>query len=172
MQEKLHDVLLSGIVRPVGTSYGFKVDTRLLCSTDIPIEQLIASGKFRPVLFALLAPTRIQLPPLRERAGDIPALARHFLARIGEQPGLRHLSISEGALALLGGYDWPGNVRKLQAVLFRAAVHCDAQTLTAESFPQLSELLGEPVSWAPALHDGVGVMLYTEDGNQIGSAHV
>lgn len=165
MQEKLHDVLLSGIVRPVGTSYGFKVDTRLLCSTDVPIEQIVARGKFRADLFALLTPTRIQLPPLRERAGDIPALARHFLARIGDQPGLRHLSISEGALALLGGYDWPGNVRQLQAVLFRAAVHCDAQTLTAESFPQLSELLGEPVASAPSLHDGVGVMLYTDDGN-------
>lgn len=165
MQEKLHEVLKSGIVRPVGTSYGFKVDTRLLCSTDIPIDQLVASGTFRADLLALLAPTRIQLPPLRERAGDIPALARHFLARIGDQPGLRHLSISDGALALLGSYDWPGNVRQLQAVLFRAAVHCDAQTLASESFPQLSELLGEPVSSAPSLHDGVGVMLYTADGN-------
>ncbi|OGS55538.1 MAG: sigma-54-dependent Fis family transcriptional regulator, partial [Erythrobacter sp. RIFCSPHIGHO2_12_FULL_63_10] len=165
MQDRLHDTLKSGIVRPAGASYGFKVDIRLLSATDLPLEQLVASGKFRADLLALLAPTRIQLPPLRERAGDIPALARHFLARIGDQPGLRHLSISEGVLALLGSYDWPGNVRQLQAVLFRAAVHCDAQTLTAESFPQLSELLGEPVDSAGALHDGVGVMLYTEDGN-------
>jgi DNA-binding NtrC family response regulator len=165
MQERLLETLKTGIVRPAGASYGFKVDIRLLSATDLPIEQLVANGKFRPDLLALLTPTRIQLPPLRERAGDIPALARHFLARIGDQPGLRHLSVSEGALSLLGSYDWPGNVRQLQAVLFRAAVHCDTQTLTSESFPQLSELLGEPVDSAGALHDGVGVMLYTEDGN-------
>ena len=74
-------------------------------------------------------------------------------------------SISDGALSLLKAYDWPGNVRQLQAVLFRAAVFCDKQTLTAESFPQLSELLGEPVDTDSSIQDGAGVMLYTEDGN-------
>src|SRR5690606_40821964 len=83
------------------------------------------------------------LPPLRERAGDIPALTRHFLARIGEQPGLRPLGITDGALQLLSAFDWPGNVRQLQAVLFRAAVFCDGDALTDEDFPQLSQMLGE-----------------------------
>ena len=108
----------------------------------------------------------MQLPPLRERAGDIPALARHFLARIGEQPGLRELGITDGALSLLAAYDWPGNVRQLQATLFRAAVFCDGDALTADDFPQLSDLLGSnsAASQAP-LQEGVGVMLYTPDGN-------
>ena len=66
---------------------------------------------------------------------------------------------------MLRAYDWPGNVRQLQAVLFRAAVFCDTETLTADSFPQLRELLGEPVSEAGEIHDGAGVMLYTDDGN-------
>ncbi|MDZ4272615.1 MAG: helix-turn-helix domain-containing protein, partial [Erythrobacter sp.] len=113
-----------------------------------------------------LGSTRIVLPPLRERVGDIPALTRHFLARIGEQPGLNHLSVSDSALALLAAYDWPGNVRQLQSVLFRAAVYCEDNSLTADSFPQLSEMLGEQGSVTVAsAHEGVGIMLYTSDGN-------
>jgi DNA-binding NtrC family response regulator len=93
-------------------------------------------------------------------------LARHFLARIGEQPGLRPLGITDGALSLLAAYDWPGNVRQLQAVLFRAAVFCDGDALTADDFPQLSNLLGEsqPAS-GTTMQESVGVMLYSPDGN-------
>ena len=127
---------------------------------------MVAAGLFLPELLEAIAPVSVILPSLRERLGDIPALARHFLARIGEQPGLRPLGITDGALSLLGAYDWPGNVRQLQAVLFRAAVFCDGDALTASDFPQLSNMLGGPD--APALHmvqEGVGVMLYTDDGN-------
>jgi DNA-binding NtrC family response regulator len=165
LQNMLLEVLETGIVRPLGASHGFRVDVRLLCASNFPLDQLAAAGHFNSGLFEKLAQTRIQLPPLRERAGDISALTRHFLARIGEQPGLRHLSISDSALALLAAYDWPGNVRQLQSVLFRAAVYCDDEALTAESFPQLYELLGEPEATSSHMHEGVGVMLYTEDGN-------
>jgi DNA-binding NtrC family response regulator len=95
-------------------------------------------------------------------------LAVFFLRRIGEQPGLRELGITDGALSLLGNFDWPGNVRQLQAVLFRAAVHCDGDALTAGDFPRLSEMLGngrsedEPLS---RQSQGAGVMLYSDDGN-------
>ncbi|HMP55988.1 MAG TPA: helix-turn-helix domain-containing protein, partial [Novosphingobium sp.] len=91
--------------------------------------------------------------------------ARHFLARIGEQPGLRELGITDGALALLSAYDWPGNVRQLQAVLFRAAVFCDGDALTAQDLPQLSTMLGDTGLSAAPHQEGVGVMLYTPDGN-------
>jgi len=166
LQQRLIDALDSGIIRPVGASYGFRVDVRLLVTSNVGIDELVAAGRFDPALAARLGATRIHLPPLRERTSDIPALTRHFLARIGEQPGLNHLSVSEGALALLAAYDWPGNVRQLQSVLFRAAVYCEGNTLTAESFPQLSEMLGERGRALPsASHDGVGIMLYTEDGN-------
>src|SRR5690606_5079075 len=92
---------------------------------------------------------------------------RHFLARIGEQPGLRELGITDAALKLLAAFDWPGNVRQLQAVLFRAAVFCDGDALTSEDFPQLSELVGghEPEGAPAPMQDGVGVQLYTADGN-------
>ena len=89
-----------------------------------------------------------------------------MLFRSGEQPGLRPLGITDSALALLGAYDWPGNVRQLQAVLFRAAVFCDGDALTAEDFPQLSDLLGDNTAISSASHqEGVGVVLYTTDGN-------
>ena len=166
LQQRLNEALDSGIIRPVGASYGFRVDVRLLVTSNAGLDRLVESGQFEPALAARLGATRIHLPPLRDRTGDIPALTRHFLARIGEQPGLNHLSISESALALLAAYDWPGNVRQLQSVLFRAAVYCEGNTLTADSFPQLSEMLGEQSAARPATtHDGVGIMLYTEDGN-------
>ena len=119
-----------------------------------------------PGLYKAVSGTRIVLPPLRERQGDISALTRHFLSRIGEQPGLRALSISDAALSLLSAYDWPGNVRQLQAVLFRAAVFCDNETLTVERFPAIVRNAGR-MRQRRSIHctRAVGVMLYTPDGN-------
>jgi DNA-binding NtrC family response regulator len=166
LQQRLNEALDSGIIRPVGASYGFRVDVRLLVTSNAGLDRLVEAGQFDASHAARLGATRIHLPPLRARTGDIPALTRHFLARIGEQPGLNHLSISEGALALLAAYDWPGNVRQLQSVLFRAAVYCEGNSLSADSFPQLCEMLGEQGSVTVAsAHEGVGVMLYTPDGN-------
>lgn len=166
LQERLAEALETGIVRPVGAAHGFRVDVRLLSASNLPLDQLVSGRHFDADLAEKLSATKITLPPLRERTGDIAALTRHFLGRIGEQPGLKHLSVSDSALTLLAAFDWPGNVRQLQSVLFRSAVYCEGQTLTAESFPQLSELIGETDAAAtPTSHEGVGVMLYTEDGN-------
>ncbi|MCK0128905.1 sigma-54 dependent transcriptional regulator [Erythrobacter sp. F6033] len=166
LQARLLEAFESGIVRPVGATHGFRVDVRILCASNFGLKPLVETGHFDSKLADKLGATRIALPPLRERTGDIPALARHFLGRIGDQPGLKHLSVSESALALLSAYEWPGNVRQLQSVLFRAAVYCEGQTLAADSFPQLSEMLGEVASDPlSSVHEGVGVMLYTEDGN-------
>ncbi len=166
IQSRLSEVLEDGIVRPVGAAHGFRVDVRLLTASNIALDRLVSSQHFDANLADKLATTKISLPPLRERTGDIAALARHFLGRIGEQPGLTHLSITDSALTLLGAFDWPGNVRQLQSVLFRAAVYAEGEALTADSFPQLSEMLGElEADPSSPLHEGVGVMLYTEDGN-------
>ncbi len=166
VQARLAEALTRGDVRPIGARHSFKIDTRIIAASDLPLRDLVMTGHFLPELLEAVSPVTVILPPLRERLGDIPALARHFLARIGEQPGLRPLGITDGALSLLGAYDWPGNVRQLQAVLFRAAVFCDGDALTSGDFPQLSNMLGGPDS--PALQmvqEGVGVMLYTDDGN-------
>ncbi|WP_338445299.1 sigma-54 dependent transcriptional regulator [Pelagerythrobacter marensis] len=165
MQLKLAECLEQGIVRPIGARHGFRVDVRLISASNLPLADLVATGHFEERLHSAISGTTIVLPPLRERPGDIPALTRYFLARIGEQPGLRHHAISEAALQLLSGFDWPGNVRQLQSVLFRAAVYCDGETLTAENFPQLLEMVGDQGETISPVHEGAGVMLYTEDGN-------
>ncbi|WP_133365705.1 sigma-54-dependent transcriptional regulator [Qipengyuania sediminis] len=165
VQKRLAEVLERGVVRPAGAAHGFRIDVRVLAASDRPLAALVAEGAFDRALHDRLAATQIVLPPLRERAGDIPALTRYFLNKIGAQPGLRQHSIADSALTLLEAYDWPGNVRQLQAVLFRAAVFCEGESLTADSFPQLLEMLGSQANREAKHQRGLGVMLYTDDGN-------
>jgi len=165
VQERLLEAVKKGDCRPIGARHSFRVDVRLIAASNLPLADLSDQGHFLPELLTALSPTKVLLPPLRERTGDIPALTRFFLARIGEQPGLRELGITDGALSLLAAYDWPGNVRQLQAVLFRAAVFCDGDALTSEDFPQLLNILGTGPSTAPQVPESAGVMLYTPDGN-------
>ncbi|MGZ3199119.1 MAG: sigma-54-dependent transcriptional regulator, partial [Croceibacterium sp.] len=112
LQDRLAEALTTARVRPIGASHSFKIDVRTVAASNLPLTDLVATGNFREELLLALAGTRIVLPPLRERISDIPALTRHFLARIGEQPGLRELGITEAALKLLAAFDWPGNVRQ------------------------------------------------------------
>ena len=167
VQERLLESIRRGDVRPIGARHSFRVDVRLIVQSNQPLRELVDAGMFHPELAEVLSTVTIHLPPLQERVGDIPALCRYFLARIGEQPGLRQLGITDGALSLLAAYDWPGNVRQLQAVLFRAAVFCDGDALTSSDFPQLTNLIGSTNSAALSapVQESTGVTLYTADGN-------
>lgn len=162
-QQSLADALARGEVRPIGARHSFKIDVRVIAASNVPLDDLVKSNAFSPELYGLIAATRIVLPPLRDRIGDVPALVRHFLSEIGQQPGLRPLGITEQALSLLSSYDWPGNVRQLQATLFRASVFCDGDTLTEEDFPDLGRLAARPAT-SPT-PEGVGIQLYTADGH-------
>jgi len=164
-QVRLVQFVLRGDVQPIGARHSFRLDVRLIACSNSSLRDLVDNALFEPALLEGLSAAHVYLPALRERAGDIPALARHFLARIGEQPGLRPLGITDGALSLLAAYDWPGNVRQLQATLFRAAVFCDGEALTALDFPNLSNMLGETPRTQPASSEGAGVTLYAADGN-------
>jgi DNA-binding NtrC family response regulator len=164
-QERLAQVLASGIVRPTGATHGFKIDVRIIASSDFALDELVAEGEFSADLFDQISATRIRIPALRERLGDIPALTRYFLSLIGERPGLKHHSIADSALSLLEAYDWPGNVRQLQAALFRACIFEQREALTAHSFQQLAELIGDNADRGESRARGLGVLLYTEDGN-------
>jgi len=165
VQERLSEAITTGQVRPIGASHRFRVDIRYIAAANTRLQDLVEEELFDGNLLNALSITRVTLPALRDRTGDIPGLSRHFLHRIGEQPGLRPLGITDSALALLAAYDWPGNVRQLQAVLFRAAVFCDGEALTADDFPQLKELLGNSTSQHLPLQESGGVMLFTADGN-------
>lgn len=166
VQQRLAQFLARGDVQPIGARHSFRLDVRMIVCSNASLRDLTAAGLFDQTLLDILSVgAQVLVPALRDRAADIPALTRYFLARIGEQPGLRPLGISDGALALLAAYDWPGNVRQLQATLFRAAVFCDGEVLTAQDFPNLSTMVGEAPRHAPLISEGAGVTLYTADGN-------
>lgn len=168
-QVKLLRVLQSGEVHPIGARHVSEVDVRVIAATNKTLLTEVEEGRFREDLYYRLNVVQVTIPPLRERAGDIAPLARHLLARIAEQPGLRPLGITDDAISLLAGYDWPGNVRQLQNALFRAAVLCDGDALTRADFPQIAQLSeGRPAAGGMAhggAASGAGITLFRADGN-------
>ena len=132
-QRLLDRVLATGEVRPVGCNGSNSVDVRIIATSSRPLPD-----DFDPALAERLTATTVTIPPLRERSGDIPALARHFLARFAMEPAMRGRSIGNDALAVLMRYGWPGNVRQLGGVLFRAMLSSEDSTLTAEDFPHIA----------------------------------
>ncbi|MDQ2892490.1 MAG: sigma-54 dependent transcriptional regulator [Pseudomonadota bacterium] len=163
-QVKLLRVLQSGEVQPIGARHPSHVDVRVIAATNKRLLDEVEAGNFREDLYYRLNVVQVTIPPLRERTGDVPALARHLLARIAQQPGLTSLGITDDALALLVEYDWPGNVRQLQNALFRAAVLCEGAALTRADFPQIAAL-GHRSSSPVASVNGGGVTLFRADGN-------
>jgi transcriptional regulator with GAF, ATPase, and Fis domain len=122
MQTKLLRALQEGEVRRVGGDRPKKVDVRIVAASNRDLRKLVAEGKFREDLFYRLHVVRIDVPALRERSEDIPALAAHVLSRLGERgatPTVKRLD--RAALARLVAYPWPGNVRELENELARAA---------------------------------------------------
>ena len=120
MQAKMLRFLESGELQRVGDNDATFVDVRLIAATHQPLEQRSAEGKFRLDLYHRLAVFPIQVPPLRERMEDIPALAEHFLERAGQ--GSPRKRLRPEALRKLGEHQWPGNVRELMHVLERALI--------------------------------------------------
>jgi len=121
MQVRLLRVLQDGEVRPVGAAAAKKVDVRVIAATQRPLEDLVRAGLFREDLFYRLRVVGIEIPPLRDRGEDLPALVEHFLARSSKTRG-RRMRVSDEAMRALVSYPWPGNVRELQNVLERACV--------------------------------------------------
>ena len=137
-QVKLLRALQEGEVEPIGAKKPIKVDFRLITATNRDMIQQVKDGKFREDLYYRLNVFPISVPPLRERIGDVPELARHFLARFAAEEGKRVLDIHEDAIELLTSYSWPGNVRQLENAVFRAVVLADGSELTVDEFPQIA----------------------------------
>ncbi len=164
-QEKLLRALQTGYIQPVGAPNAFQCDVRYILASNLPLKQLVANGSFSAELAQFLSSNLIAIPPLRDRKGDIPSLARHFLARIADQPGMHALGITQDAIDLLSAYDWPGNVRQLQTTLFRAAIFADGDALTTSELPHLANLMRDTAKTSTNIHEGIGVTLYSDDGN-------
>lgn len=168
-QVKLLRVLENGEAQPIGARMPQQVDVRVIAATNRKLQDEVEAGHFREDLYYRLNVVQVTIPPLRERTGDIPALARHLLARIATQPGLRSLGITAEAIGLLMAHQWPGNVRQLQNALFRAAVLCEGDALTPADFPQIAtQIQAKQTSEAPRARltdHGVGITLYERDGH-------
>lgn len=140
MQLKLLRVLQERRFEPVGSSQTVEVDVRVILASNQPLEVLVADGRFRQDLYYRINVVKIELPPLRERVGDIPALAAKFLERFGTELGRALVGFTPDALDALRRYAYPGNVRELQNIVERAAVLCRGQTVGIEDLPdQLKE---------------------------------
>jgi DNA-binding NtrC family response regulator len=137
-QVKLLRAIQEGEVDPVGGRKSVKVDIRLISATNKSLLELVKQGKFREDLYYRLNVFPMTLPPLRSRREDIPGLAMTFLARFAAEEGKRVRSIAADALDMLTNYTWPGNVRQLENVMFRAVVLADGDELTTAEFPQIA----------------------------------
>jgi transcriptional regulator with GAF, ATPase, and Fis domain len=131
-QVRLLRVLQDGMFERVGGARPLKVDVRVVAATHRDLAAMVRTGQFREDLWYRINVFVIPLPPLRERQGDIPALAEHFAGRAGERFGAGPLHLTPSDVALLQGYEWPGNVRELAAVIERAAILGEGRCLDIE----------------------------------------
>jgi DNA-binding NtrC family response regulator len=122
LQAKLLRVLQEKEFERVGGNKTIKVDVRVLATTNRNLMKSVEKGDFREDLYYRLNVFPLQVPPLRERTGDVPLLAERFLQRFARQHGLRIPGFSEGAMQQLIAHSWPGNVRELQNLIERAAI--------------------------------------------------
>jgi NtrC-family two-component system response regulator AlgB len=136
----------------VGDTVTRKADVRLVAATNTRLEEAVQAGRFREDLYFRLAVISIELPPLRERRGDIPALAERLLAFHARNNHRAFLGFTDEALRALAAYSWPGNVRELSNVIERAAILCRTDRIGLACLPvslagaEAEVRIGDPVS--------------------------
>jgi two-component system, NtrC family, response regulator PilR len=136
VQVKLLRVLQERKFRRLGGTEEIDADIRILAATNRDLGKMVADGSFREDLFYRINVIPIRVPPLRDRADDIPLLAEHFVARFAEQMGKPISSISGAALSLLMQYGWPGNIRELENAMERAVALEPTPTILPDSLPE------------------------------------
>ena len=143
LQPKLLRVLESGEMQRVGSEEERTVDVRVIAATNRDLEEEVREGRFRADLYYRVGVFPIESPPLRDRRGDIPAIAAFFATRSAAAVGRSFSKIDQATMDNLVAYDWPGNVRELRNVMERAVILCSGETLRVE------ESLGGVISRAP-----------------------
>jgi transcriptional regulator with PAS, ATPase and Fis domain len=122
-------------VTPLGSTRPVKVDVRLIAATNRDIDEAVRSGAFRTDLFYRLNVVSIHLPPLRDRAEDVPMLVDLFVAEFSRAYGVAPKRVTAGAMEKLLAYEWPGNIRELQNVIERAFALSASPEITADNLP-------------------------------------
>ena len=135
IQVKLLRFLGERTFERVGSNKTLTADVRLVAATNKNLEELVKAGKFREDLFFRLRVVEIELPPLRERTGDIPLLAQSFLREFAKENGKAVNDFTADALQLLLPYPWPGNVRELRTAIEHAVVLCRGEKISARDLP-------------------------------------
>jgi len=135
MQAKILRVVQEKEIRRVGGASTIPVDVRIVAATNKSLGREMKEGRFREDLYYRLNVLPIFLPPLRERATDIPGLAEHFLARQARESGKKAPRLPAETLSLLMRYRWPGNVRELEAALERAVLLAEADEISPDLLP-------------------------------------
>jgi len=133
-QTDLLRVLQEREITRVGSTHPIHVDFRCIAATNKNVQQLVDEGKFRPDLFYRLNVFQIELPPLRDRKGDIPILVEHFIRKFSASMNKKITRVSPAAMALLDRYQWPGNVRELENAIERAMVVAQEPEIREEDF--------------------------------------
>ena len=156
MQVKLLRAIQEGAVKPVGGLEEMPVDVRILSATHKNLEQEVASGRFRQDLYYRLNVITLDVPPLRERQGDLALLVDFFLKKIAKRWQIPTIKLTPEALAALQAYHFPGNVRELENILERASTLCDDNLIQRSDLhlrPAQFEAAGAtaPVSATPAV---------------------
>jgi two-component system, NtrC family, response regulator AtoC len=149
LQAKILRVLQDQAFERIGGNETIHTNVRLLAATHRDLKTWSADGRFRPDLYYRLGVFTIHLPPLRERADDLPLLVRYYLHRFSSELGRQVREVAAEALARLRGYAWPGNVRELQSVLKQALLRAHGPVLLPDFLPQLPEPPPKPAPTAP-----------------------
>ncbi|MBK1717233.1 sigma-54-dependent transcriptional regulator [Thiocystis violacea] len=130
-QAKLLKLLEDRSVRRLGSVRDHAVDIQILSATNRSLPRMVADGRFREDLYYRLNTLTVQVPPLRERDGDLLTLARHFLGQFGAKYGKPGLSLDQAAEAALRDHPWPGNIRELRNVMEQAVLYCAGREVRA-----------------------------------------
>jgi DNA-binding NtrC family response regulator len=155
LQAKLLRALQEREIRRVGGTKQLSVDVRLVAATNRDLAESVRKREFREDLFYRVNVIQLVLPPLRERAGDVPLLAYHFLRRYGRNRERPLEGIDADAVAVLEAYAWPGNIRELQNVIERACALADGPTLRLRDVPEHARGRGRPGPAAPGKPQGL-----------------
>ncbi|MBX3749150.1 MAG: sigma-54-dependent Fis family transcriptional regulator [Opitutaceae bacterium] len=151
-QTKILRVLQQGEIQRVGGTETIKVDVRIIAATNKDLEAMVKAKSFREDLYYRLNVVRIKMPPLRERAGDIPQIVDFCLQNLVKQRKARVSKVSPEAMALLTRHAWPGNVRELENTIYRSAVIAQGDAILVKDLPaELGGTAAPAGNGAPAL---------------------
>ena len=135
LQAKLLTALENRTVTRLGSNRAIAIDARLICATNMPIHDMVASRDFRQDLLYRINTVEIHLPPLRDRLEDIPLLVAGFLETHGQKYDKPGIAVQPAAFEHLKNYDWPGNIRELQHAIERAVIMNESGALRPSDFP-------------------------------------